>query len=163
MPFGAGPLVEAGSPDMDIVTSEKRSSMMSGIRGRDTQPELRVRQVAHRLGLRFRLNRRDLPGSPDLVLPGRGKVVFVHGCFWHSHGGCKYAYKPKSNVEFWSNKLQKNINRDIRVKRELEIEGWDVVVIWECETRDERRLAGILNRKICNATSGAYRNTAREG
>jgi DNA mismatch endonuclease (patch repair protein) len=126
--------------------------MMSGIRGRNTQPELRVRKMAHRLGLRFRLNRRDLPGSPDLVLPARRKVIFVHGCFWHSHRGCRFAYKPKSNVEFWSNKLKKNVRRDIRVKRKLESAGWDVVVIWECETKDEIRLAEILNGQVCDPT-----------
>ena len=124
---------------------------MSRIRSRDTRPELRVRRAAHRLGLRFRLHRRDLPGTPDLVFPGRRKAVFVHGCFWHSHSGCKYAYKPKSNVEFWQNKIQKNVDRDIRAKRELEAGGWDVIVIWECETKDDDRLARILNGQIRNA------------
>ena len=124
---------------------------MSRIRSRDTGPELRVRRAAHRLGLRFRLHRRDLPGTPDLVFPGRGKTVFVHGCFWHSHSGCKYAYEPKTNFEFWQNKFQKNVDRDIRVKRALEAEGWDVIVIWECETNDDDRLTRILNGQIRNA------------
>lgn len=136
---------------MDIVTPERRSAIMSRIRSRDTRPELRVRRAAHRLGLRFRLHRRDLPGTPDLVFPGRRKAVFVHGCFWHSHSGCKYAYKPKSNVEFWQNKIQKNVDRDIRAKRELEAGGWDVIVIWECETKDDDKLARILNSQIRNA------------
>lgn len=136
---------------MDIVTPEQRSAMMSKIRGRNTRPELRVRKTAHRLGLRFRLHRKDLPGTPDLVFPARRKAVFVHGCFWHSHGGCKYAYKPKSNVAFWKDKLQKNLDRDIRAARELKTLGWDVIVIWECETRNDERLVGILNGRVRNA------------
>lgn len=121
---------------MDLVSPARRSAMMAGIGGRNTKPEMVVRRLAHRLGHRFRLHRRDLPGSPDLVFPGRKKIVFVHGCFWHSHENCRFAYKPKSNVEFWENKLGKNAERDIRVKGELECMGWGVLVIWECETGD---------------------------
>ena len=138
---------------MDVVAPEQRSAMMSKIRGRNTRPELRVRKTAHRLGLRFRLHRKDLPGTPDLVFPASRKAVFVHGCFWHSHGGCKYAYKPKSNVAFWKDKLQKNLNRDIRATRELKALGWDVIVIWECETRDDDRLVGILNGRVRDASA----------
>lgn len=137
---------------MDIVSPKKRSIMMSKIRGRDTQPELRVRKTAHRLGLRFRLHRRDLPGTPDLSFPARRKVVFVNGCFWHSHSGCKFASRPKSNVEFWQKKLQANIDRDVRVTQELRALGWDVVVIWECETMDDDRLVDILNDRLLNAS-----------
>lgn len=126
--------------------------MMSKIRGRDTQPELRVRKTAHRLGLRFRLHRRDLPGTPDLSFPARRKAVFVNGCFWHSHSGCKFASRPKSNVEFWQKKLQTNIDRDVRVTQELRALGWDVVVIWECETTDDDRLVDILNDRLLNAS-----------
>ena len=111
-----------------------------------------MRQIAHRMGLRFRLHRRDLPGTPDLIFPSRRKVVFVHGCFWHSHCGCKYAYKPKSNVGFWQEKLQKNTERDIRAARELRALGWDVVIIWECETMDDNQLAGILNCRVRDAS-----------
>lgn len=122
--------------------------MMARIRGRNTKPEMFVRRAAHRLGYRFRLHRRDLPGSPDLVFPGRKKIVFVHGCFWHSHEGCRFAYKPKTNVEFWETKLRKNRERDIRVKGELECMAWGVLVIWECETVDidlvEATLRGYL-------------------
>ncbi|WP_249340946.1 MULTISPECIES: very short patch repair endonuclease [unclassified Sphingomonas] len=121
---------------MDVVSPARRSAMMAGIRGRNTKPEMIVRRAAHRLGYRFRLHRRDLPGSPDLVFPGRKKIVFVHGCFWHCHDGCRFAYKPKSNVEFWESKLRKNKERDIRVKGELECMAWDILVIWECETAD---------------------------
>lgn len=119
---------------MDIVSSIKRSQMMSGIRGKDTKPEIIVRKAAHALGYRFRLNRRDLPGSPDIVFPGRKTVLFVHGCYWHRHDGCKYCYSPKSNIEFWERKFRDNVLRDIRVQRELQQMGWQVAVIWECET-----------------------------
>ena len=137
---------------MDVVTPERRSEMMSKIRRRDTRPELRVRKTAHRLGLRFRLHRKDLPGTPDLVFPARRKAVFVHGCFWHSHAGCKYAYRPKSNVAFWEDKLQKNLERDIRVAQELKALGWDVIVIWECDTKDDDLLVRILNERVRNVS-----------
>ena len=133
---------------MDVVSPARRSAMMARIQGRNTKPEMIVRRAAHSLGYRFRLHRRDLPGSPDLVFAGQRKIVFVHGCFWHSHEGCRFAYKPKSNVEFWENKLRKNRERDICVKGELECMGWDVLVIWECETADNdlvvSRLRGHL-------------------
>ncbi|QND17088.1 DNA mismatch endonuclease Vsr (plasmid) [Rhizobium leguminosarum bv. trifolii] len=122
---------------MDIVTREQRSRMMSGIRGKNTRPELAVRKAVHALGYRFRVHRKDLPGSPDLVLPRKNTVVFVHGCYWHRHEGCRYCYTPKSNIEFWATKFEKNIARDERVREELEQRGWRVVTLWECETADE--------------------------
>jgi DNA mismatch endonuclease, patch repair protein len=125
--------------------------MMANIGSRNTRPELAVRRAAHRLGLRFRLHRRDLPGSPDLVFARRKTALFVHGCYWHRHTGCKYAYTPKSNIEFWLNKLQTNVARDVRVRRELEDGGWNVVVIWECETKDATILADVLMHEVCNA------------
>ncbi|MBX5128513.1 DNA mismatch endonuclease Vsr [Rhizobium lentis] len=125
---------------MDIVTREQRSRMMSGIRGKNTRPELAVRKAAHALGYRFRLHRKDLPGSPDLVFPRKNTVVFVHGCYWHRHEGCRYCYIPKSNVEFWATKFKKNIARDQRVREELEQRGWRVVTLWECEAADEEDL-----------------------
>lgn len=126
----------SGAP-MDIVTREQRSRMMSGIRGKNTGPELAVRKTAHALGYRFRLHRKDLPGSPDLVFPRKNTVVFVHGCYWHRHEGCRHCYTPKSNIEFWAAKFKKNIARDERVREELEQRGWRVVTLWECETADE--------------------------
>src|SRR4051794_37940993 len=105
---------------MDIVDRETRSRMMSRIRGRDTKPELAVRRLAHRMGYRFRLHRRDLAGSPDLVFPGRRKVIFVHGCYWHRHPGCRFAYSPKSNVDFWNEKFSSNVARDTTVFLQLE-------------------------------------------
>jgi DNA mismatch endonuclease, patch repair protein len=125
---------------MDIVDKTRRSAMMAGIRGKDTKPELRVRQVAHALGFRFRLHRRDLPGSPDLVFPRLKKVILVHGCYWHRHAGCRYAYSPKSNVEFWRSKFQRNQERDLRALADLAKQGWNALVIWECETHDPQTL-----------------------
>lgn len=133
---------------MDVVSPARRSAMMARIQGRNTKPEMVVRKTAHRLGYRFRLHRRDLPGSPDLVFLRQKKIVFVHGCFWHSHEGCRFAYKPKSNVEFWESKLRKNRERDIRAKGELECMGWDVLVIWECETVDNGLVVSKLQRHI---------------
>lgn len=129
---------------MDIVDKATRSLMMGRIRGKDTKPEMIVRRLAHRLGFRFRLHRRDLPGSPDLVFPGRHKVVFVHGCYWHRHPGCPMAYEPKSNVAFWKQKFAENVARDERVLVELRRKGWDPVIIWECETKDLDHVASRL-------------------
>jgi DNA mismatch endonuclease (patch repair protein) len=131
---------------MDIVDKARRSAMMAGIRGKDTGPELMVRRAAHALGYRFRLHRRDLPGSPDLVFPARKKVIFVHGCYWHRHDGCRYATVPKSNSEFWAEKFEKNMARDRRVLEELAGLDWDAMVVWECETRD----ATILGERIAS-------------
>lgn len=114
---------------------------MSRIRGKDTTPEVAVRSALHRLGYRFRLHRRDLPGRPDIVLPKHGTVIFVHGCFWHRHARCRYAYTPKSRVEFWQRKFQQNVERDRRVQRELRRLGWKVIVVWECETANLLTLA----------------------
>lgn len=113
---------------------------MSRIRGSDTKPEVRVRSLLHRLGYRFRLHVRNLPGRPDIVLPKHRTVIFVHGCFWHRHEGCRYAYTPKSRVEFWQAKFDENVARDQRQRRELEALGWAVAVVWECETQAEEQL-----------------------
>lgn len=129
---------------MDIVDKTRRSEMMAGIKGKDTAPEMRVRRAAHALGYRFRLHRRDLPSNPDLVFPGRRKVILVHGCYWHRHEGCRLAYEPKSNQEFWIEKFAKNVTRDRRAMTDLVAGGWDPLVVWECETLD----AKILNERI---------------
>jgi DNA mismatch endonuclease, patch repair protein len=121
---------------MDIISTKQRSELMSRIRGVDTRPELIVRRLAHSLGYRFRLHRRDLPGIPDLVFPARRKVVLVHGCFWHRHSHCRFAYNPKSNREFWANKFAANRARDRRAIRQLRAAGWDPLIVWECELRD---------------------------
>lgn len=116
----------------DIVDRETRSRMMSRIRDRDTKPELIIRRYLHRHGLRYRLHVRDLPGAPDIVLPRHGAVVFAHGCFWHQHPGCRFAYQPKSNVEFWRKKLSGNVERDARTEAALRGMGWRVFTAWEC-------------------------------
>lgn len=118
---------------------------MAAVKGRNTGPEMIVRRLAHSLGYRFRLHRRDLPGSPDLVFPGRRKIVFVHGCFWHRHQGCRQASTPSSRVEFWKDKFRRNVERDTAVERALRAAGWDVLIIWQCETRDRTKLAELLS------------------
>jgi len=121
----------------DIVDREQRSKNMSRIRGRDTLPELAVRRIAHGLGLRFRLYRKDLPGCPDLVFPKHKLAIFVHGCFWHRHSQCRYAYTPSSRKAFWQKKFSDNVTRDRRSEQALRYLGWRILVIWECETRSE--------------------------
>jgi DNA mismatch endonuclease, patch repair protein len=132
----------------DTVDPRKRSEIMAAVRQRDTTPELRVRSTLHRAGYRFRLHRRDLPGSPDVVLPKHRLVVFVHGCFWHRHPGCKKATTPKANAEFWAAKFRRNVERDAEAVAGLEVLGWRVLTIWECETRgpDEDVAGSILGR-----------------
>ena len=131
----------------DIVDARKRSQMMANVRGHNTAPELAVRRIAHKMGLRFRLHRKDLPGRPDLVFPKHRLVVFVHGCFWHRHEGCRYASTPQSRRGFWMKKLADNVARDQRQKAALQALGWKVLVIWGCETGDrmavERSLAAL--------------------
>lgn len=121
---------------------------MSRIRGKDTKPELVVRRVLHRLGYGFRLHRADLPGRPDVVLPRFRTAVLVHGCFWHRHPGCKFAYTPKSRVNFWTDKFGHNVERDKRARRELRKLNWKVLVVWECQTRDEAKLESRLARLL---------------
>lgn len=132
----------------DIVDSRRRSEMMAGIRGRDTAPERAVRRVAHRMGLRFRLHRKDLPGRPDLVFPRHRLAVFVHGCFWHRHEGCRYAYTPKSRAAFWTRKFAGNVARDRRNEDALRDLGWRVLIVWECEARDAEAVGMRLARCV---------------
>jgi DNA mismatch endonuclease (patch repair protein) len=122
--------------------------MMSGIRGRDTRPEIIVRRFLHARGLRYRLHVRDLPGRPDIVLPRRRAAVFVNGCFWHQHPGCRFAYRPKSHQQFWDPKLEANVARDERDQRRLKELGWEVYVVWECGVTAER--LGELARELMN-------------
>lgn len=131
---------------MDVFSSEKRSWIMSRVRGRDTKPKVLVRSIVHRLGYRFRLHRKDLPGCPDIVLPGHKKVIFVHGCFWHGHLRCKRATRPTTNTDFWDKKLDLNIDRDKRFQDELKSMGWRFLVVWQCETRDLEKLLQRLER-----------------
>ena len=119
----------------DVHNRTQRRRNMSAIRGRDTKPEVVLRRLLHRRGLRYRLHDTGLPGKPDLVFPQFNAVLFVHGCFWHQHSNCKIASLPKTNVEFWTKKLSGNKERDFRNYRELVTSGWRVGVIWECATR----------------------------
>jgi DNA mismatch endonuclease (patch repair protein) len=119
---------------------------MSRIRGRDTKPELAVRSLLHRLGYRFRLHVRDLPGRPDIVLSRHRTVVLVHGCFWHRHQGCRFCYLPKTRVDFWRRKFEGNVERDRVVQRELRKIGWRVMVVWECEIDAPHRLIRRLRQ-----------------
>lgn len=119
---------------VDTLTPKARSERMARIRGKDTVPEMKVRRMTHRMGYRFRLHCRSLPGSPDLVFPGLKKIIFVHGCYWHGHK-CKYGKLPKSNVAFWTNKIVTNKARDKRNIAALRRAGWKVFVVWQCETR----------------------------
>jgi DNA mismatch endonuclease (patch repair protein) len=129
---------------MDKITPERRSANMANIRSANTKPELKVRRIAHRLGFRFRLNRRDLAGRPDLVFVARKKIVFVHGCYWHGHG-CKIGGTgAKSNQAYWGPKIARNRERDDSAVEALTGLGWKVLIIWECETRDESQLASML-------------------
>lgn len=136
------------SPLVDRLTPERRSWLMSRVRGKDTWPEMRVRRAAHALGLRFRLHRKDLPGRPDLVFPKHRVALFVHGCFWHRHPGCAKASTPKSRTDFWQDKFDMNVARDARVVAELEALGWRVVTVWECDTKDEETLLRELGRQV---------------
>lgn len=122
----------------DITTPQTRSRMMASIKGRNTAPELVVRRFLHAEGFRFRLHRRDLPGTPDIVLPRYHAAVFVHGCFWHRHEGCRYTTTPATHPEFWQQKFQANRARDQRDLSALVSEGWKVVIIWECATKHHR-------------------------
>lgn len=133
---------------MDIINKEKRSWNMSRIRSKDTKPEKIVRSLLHRMGYRFRLHVKDLPGTPDIVLPKYKTVIFVHGCFWHRHPKCKYAYTPKSRIEFWENKFSDNVARFKIVKRKLKHLKWHVLVIWECEIKSNADLVNKLRRSI---------------
>ena len=127
----------------DVVAPETRSRMMSGIRGKDTRPEMAVRKALHAAGFRFRLHRRDLSGAPDVVLPGRRVAVFVHGCFWHRHERCRYAKLPATRPEFWKAKLEGNAERDGRNAKALRALGWRVLVVWECAVRDRETLSAL--------------------
>lgn len=131
---------------MDTLSPEERSKRMALVRGRDTKPEMLVRRLAHSMGYRYRLHRRDLPGKPDLVFGPRRKLIFVHGCFWHRHPdpACKLARLPKTRREFWLPKLEGNRARDERNNVALTEMGWDVLEIWECETADVDSLANKI-------------------
>jgi DNA mismatch endonuclease (patch repair protein) len=136
---------------MDRLTPEKRSWNMSRIRAKNTKPEMIVRSLLHQMGYRFRLHRKDLPGTPDVVLPKYRTAVFVHGCFWHRHPGCRFAYHPKSRTAFWAQKFKTNVERDKATRAALTRLGWNVIVVWECELRDIDALADRLHSELTDA------------
>lgn len=146
----------------DVVDQQTRSRMMAGIKGRDTKPELAVRSYLHATGLRFRLHDKRLPGRPDIVLPRYRTVVFVHGCFWHRHPGCRYATTPASRCDFWISELAANVSRDRQSAVSLAARGWNVITIWECETRDAAQLDQIFWR-IVGGFSDQFPQLARLG
>lgn len=133
---------------VDTRTKEKRSEIMSRVRSKDTGPELLVRRLLFGMGYRYRLHRRDLPGNPDIVMPGRRKIIDVRGCFWHGHEGCRYGRLPKSREDFWGAKIDRNRERDTANLKVLEDAGWRVLVVWQCELKDlnvlEKKLHGFV-------------------
>ena len=135
----------------DVFTPEQRSAVMRRVKGRDTKPELIVRQTLTRLGARYRLHRKDLPGAPDLVMPGRRLAIFVHGCFWHGHDCARGARVPKANRDYWLGKVGRNRERDAQSLEALTALGWRVETIWECELKDraalEARLRALLEEQ----------------
>jgi len=137
---------------VDIVDRKTRSRMMSGIRGTNTAPEIAVRTFLHSKGYRYRLHVAGVPGRPDIVLRKWRSVVFVHGCFWHRHAGCRFAYTPKSNVAFWINKFDSNVARDRLVRRQLKRAGWRAHLIWECQI-NKRGLEKLLRALRANSQS----------
>ena len=137
----------------DIVPPAVRSRMMSGIKGKNSRPEMMVRRMLFASGYRFRLHRRDLPGTPDIVMSGRRIAIFVHGCFWHAHKGCKYFKAPATRSDFWTAKLQANVERDKKAIEKLTTMGWRVLSIWECVTRDHEAVKS-LDKKIVQWING---------
>ena len=120
---------------MDVYDAEKRSAIMRAVKSRDTKPEIKVRQLLHKAGYRYRLHRKDLPGKPDIVFPSKKVVIFVHGCFWHQHAGCPQAERPAANSDYWTKKLNRNMERDKTNIAALTNEGWRTLILWECEIK----------------------------
>lgn len=133
---------------MDRISTKRRSWNMSRIQAKNSKPEVAVRSLLQKMGYRFRLHVSSLPGQPDVVLPKYRSIVFVNGCFWHRHPGCKYAYMPKSRLDFWTRKFEGNISNDRKVGEKLKLLGWKVVTVWECEVKDKERLTERLASEI---------------
>jgi DNA mismatch endonuclease (patch repair protein) len=142
---------------MDTLTPKERSERMSRVRNKDTKPEMRVRRLVSAMGYRYRLQYKKVPGRPDLAFPGRRKVIFVHGCFWHRHPdpSCQLARLPKSRLDFWIPKLEGNRARDLRKQQELQSLGWSALTIWECQLRDEEALREIIRTFLDSPGPGA--------
>jgi DNA mismatch endonuclease (patch repair protein) len=129
----------------DHVNAETRSKIMRAVHSTDTKPELAIRKMVHALGFRYRLNVETLPGKPDMVFPSRHKIIFMHGCFWHRHKGCRYATSPKTRPEFWHSKFDSNVRRDRAIARSLKKLGWAVMTVWQCQLKNPEKLSGRLN------------------
>ncbi|MCK9264720.1 MAG: DNA mismatch endonuclease Vsr [Deltaproteobacteria bacterium] len=132
----------------DVFSTEKRSWIMSRVRSQDTAPEMKVRSITHRLGYRYRLHRKDLPGNPDLVFPSRKKVIFVHGCFWHGHDCSRGGRIPKANTKYWQGKINKNIERDKKNQEALQSLGWETLIIWECDLKDPDKVILCITKYL---------------
>lgn len=130
----------------DTLSAQQRSQIMSRVRNRNTTPEVKVRSLLHQMGYRFRLHRKDLPGTPDIIFAKHRKVIFVHGCLWHGHSNCRRGKRPTTNVEFWNEKIDKNQSRDVSAQRALVEAGWSFLVIWQCEIGDTDELRAVLTR-----------------
>jgi DNA mismatch endonuclease (patch repair protein) len=150
---------------MDVFGPAKRSEVMRKVHGANTAPEIAVRSMAHQMGLRFSLRRKDLPGKPDVVFPSRKKVIFVHGCFWHGHNCRSGKNRPTSNTSYWIPKLDRNKERDASNRRKLSALGWQVLTIWECELRNterlRRRLASFFGIELDCSSAGPVRLPTR--
>ncbi len=133
---------------VDHLTKNARSWNMSRIRSKDTKPEKIVRSMLHRIGYRFRLHRKDLPGKPDIVLPKYKTVIFIHGCFWHRHKGCKRCTTPSTNQKYWIPKLEHNVVKDKTNQKVIKKSGWKPIIIWECETKDLVKLSKKINKAL---------------
>ena len=142
-------------------TKEQRRSIMQAVRGKDTGPEWTVRRLLHGLGYRYRLHRKDLPGKPDLVFPGRKKAIFVHGCFWHAHG-CRYGKPPKSRLDYWLPKLEQNRKRDAEKRTQLEALGWKVLTVWQCETKTIDALTARLTAFLDDVDKSRSTSSVRQ-
>lgn len=146
----------------DIMTKQQRHDCMAAVKGKDTKPEMLVRRYLHGLGYRYGLHNRKLPGSPDLVLRRLKTVIFIHGCFWHGHVGCKYYRLPKSNIDFWQTKIDRNRKRDAEVEAKLNSMGWRVLTVWECDLKNKERRERTLSDlaktlfHICKRTYAFY-------
>jgi len=136
---------------MDVFDVQKRSAIMRSVKSKNTKPEMKIRRLLHRAGYRYRLHRADLPGKPDLVFPSRQKVIFVHGCFWHQHPGCRHADRPSSNNEYWQKKLDRNVARDAVTIKALRQLGWEALIVWECQTCPETEILNIIRSFLTDA------------
>ena len=141
---------------MDVFSRRKRSQIMSRISGKNTKPEILVRSILHRMGYRFRVHKKDLPGKPDITLPKHKKVIFVHGCFWHGHKNCPRSKRPGTNIEFWNKKIDGNIERDKKNIQSLESLGWKTLVLWTCEIKNQdvlmHKLISFMETNSVNRT-----------